>query len=270
MGTAEQGQAGRRPERRRPRGRVAWAMLLALGIGSGAVVMGAAEAEAEPARTLVILGDSYSSGEGLAPYTEGSDEPDNRCHRSVKAYGARAASELGFDVVNRACSGASIADMWRDDPDNSAEIAQMRGIEALGAQDAIAMTIGGNDAGWVELLTSCAIVNLPAGRRYAVDPPDCQRRKDDRVATVDRVMGRLEPLYRATVDSTAARVNVLLYPPMMPVRSPEATAGCRLQRLFPVGDVAVSADTSRRVVEMQILFNDRVRETVERIGDPRL
>jgi lysophospholipase L1-like esterase len=270
MGTAEQGQAARPKERRRPRGRVAWAMLLALGVGSGIVVTGGAEAEAEPARTLLILGDSYSSGEGLAPYTRGSDEPDNRCHRSDKAYGARAASELGFDVVNRACSGAVIEDMWRDDPDNAGEIAQMRGTEALGAQDAIAMTIGGNDAGWVELLTSCAIVDLPAGQRYAPDLSDCQRRKDDRAATVDRVVGRLGPLYRAILDSTPAQVNVLLYPPMMPVRSPDATADCRLQRLFPVGDVAVSADTSRRVVEMQILFNDRVRETVERIGNPRL
>lgn len=96
--------------------------------------------------TLVGLGDSYSSGEG----TEAST---GDCGRSPTAYPALVAAELesrgllavergGFESV--ACSGAELSDVAEQ-------------IDALGGRrfDVVTLTVGGNDAGFLDVLLDC-------------------------------------------------------------------------------------------------------------------
>lgn len=65
---------------------------------------GSSGAESSPAQ-IVVLGDSYSSGNGAGAY---SDRP---CMRSDLAYGPVAARQLGAEITMAACGGGVLADL---------------------------------------------------------------------------------------------------------------------------------------------------------------
>jgi streptogramin lyase len=106
--------------------------------------------------SMAALGDSYSSGEGNAPYEQGSDahtDPPDACHRSVAAYGALVASALGDSLTFVACSGAVTNDLFAPNAKNITEPAQ---VSALNDQThVVTVTIGGNDGGFPLLLEQC-------------------------------------------------------------------------------------------------------------------
>jgi lysophospholipase L1-like esterase len=105
-----------------------------------ALVVSAAPATAA-APTYVALGDSYSSGTGTRSYlVDGTS-----CLRSVYAYPSLIASAKGYALNFRACSGAKIADVTTTQ------------LSALGTSTAyVTISIGGNDAGFADVLTTCA------------------------------------------------------------------------------------------------------------------
>src|SRR5437868_1539276 len=69
--------------------------------------------------TYVALGDSYSAGEGLAPYSEGTDTPPNGndCHRSqTQSYVELLAHEVNATTLKfLACSGAQTANIFQSE-----------------------------------------------------------------------------------------------------------------------------------------------------------
>jgi lysophospholipase L1-like esterase len=124
----------------------------------------------------VALGDSYSAGEGvgggkIGPYMYPTDEPgpvppENFCHRSQAAYSSFVETptrtgqirelfergEPGFDWQFHACSGAVTYDVrYRWQYDNQ----QPQVDELSEGTDLVTITIGGNDAGFVSLVTKC-------------------------------------------------------------------------------------------------------------------
>jgi len=76
--------------------------LAAAGMGVSAP---AATAGPGDAPHFVVIGDSYSAGNGAGTYTE------KTCWRSPDAYGARVAEQRGATVTNAACSGGVVADI---------------------------------------------------------------------------------------------------------------------------------------------------------------
>lgn len=109
----------------------------------------------------VALGDSYASGEGNAPYHPGTDmldaDPPNTCHRSDDAYAIVAAADspaVPDDVELAACSGAVIPDFYASGEGNPGEAPQ---LDALGGTEPelVSVAIGGNDIGFVPILTAC-------------------------------------------------------------------------------------------------------------------
>jgi lysophospholipase L1-like esterase len=238
----------------------------------GAVVSEAAAAPSS-GRTLLVLGDSYSSGEGLAPYEEGS----NNCHRSSQAYGHRAAEEMtAVTVVSEACSGARIDAYLRPDDTASAPTQQARTREV--DPDYIALSLGGNDAEWSALIKSCSSGLGPAFNRGLGlnDQADCRKRLDDGEETIADIAGRLRLLYEAVLtDAPRAEIKVLLYPPMFPEWTP--TSGrCVIGRARPVDrlpsvDITISAEVTTRMVALQEALNAAITRTVDdlRAADPR-
>ena len=97
----------------------------------------------------VALGDSYQSGEGAEwnrTYLIGTDNANNRCHRSNRAYPALLVSTdvVKLDLTFRACSGARISDMLSAQMAPYADGAAQ--IEALTASTRlVTVGIGGND-----------------------------------------------------------------------------------------------------------------------------
>ncbi len=92
--------------------------------------------------SYVALGDSYASGTGTRSYiNDGSS-----CQRSTSAYPSLIAAAKGYQLNFRACSGAKIPDVTSGQ------------LSALSTSTKyVTISIGGNDAGFTDVLTECAL-----------------------------------------------------------------------------------------------------------------
>ncbi len=110
----------------------------------------------------VAMGDSFSSGEGVQPFSS-----TNSCHRSTRAYptAVRVPGELdtilaledanlGFSWKHVACSGALTSDVTGPTQPGWPELPQLEQMDPLA--DMVTLTISGNDAGFVWVLSECA------------------------------------------------------------------------------------------------------------------
>jgi lysophospholipase L1-like esterase len=103
-------------------------------------IAGAASASAA-STSYVALGDSYSSGVGTGSYLNDGTS----CSRSMYSYPALDAARLGLNLTLRACAGSTIADV------------RTTQLDALNAGTGyVTVTAGGNDIGFVSVLTECA------------------------------------------------------------------------------------------------------------------
>ena len=167
----------------------------ALGAGLTALVgVGATLALGSPAvaagGSYVALGDSYSSGTGTRTYISDGTS----CQRSVYAYPSLDAASLGLALTFRACSGATVADVTNTQ------------LSALTSSTAyVTISVGGNDAGFADVLTECA---QPAWMS------DCNGAIDGAQSIINNTLpGRLSTLY-SSIRSKApnAKVIVVGYP----------------------------------------------------------
>jgi lysophospholipase L1-like esterase len=101
---------------------------------------------------IVILGDSYSAGEGTFDYVTPPDGVSTACHRSDKTY-LTPQLDAG-DVVNLACSGAVSWDYYYSGKAGTPP--QLRQLADLKqAPGAVMMTLGGNDIGFAKIVEQC-------------------------------------------------------------------------------------------------------------------
>ncbi|WP_255953863.1 SGNH/GDSL hydrolase family protein [Streptomyces odontomachi] len=140
----------------------------------------------------VALGDSYSSGNGAGNYDSASGD----CHRSFSAYpylwkNAHSPSSFNDD----ACSGAVTTDV------TGKQLGHLSSATTL-----VSITIGGNDAGFADTMTTCVTGS----------DSDCVNRVNQAEAYAQNTLpGRLDTVYNA-IHSKApnAKVVVLGYPRM--------------------------------------------------------
>ena len=154
-----------------------------------ALVVAAAPASAA-SPSYVALGDSYSSGTGTRSYISDGTS----CLRSVYAYPSLIASAKGYALNLRACSGAKIADV------SSTQLSALSSSTAY-----VTISIGGNDAGFADVLTTCAQPAWLSNCTGAVDKAQSYIR--------NTLPGALTTLY-ASIRSRApqAKVTVVGYP----------------------------------------------------------
>jgi lysophospholipase L1-like esterase len=114
---------------------VAAALAVGLLIAVSAPVVGAA------APSYVALGDSYSSGVGTRTYINDGTS----CQRSVYAYPSLIAAARGYSLNLRACSGAKVSDV------TSTQLSALTATTSY-----VTISVGGNDAGFADVLTECA------------------------------------------------------------------------------------------------------------------
>ena len=120
--------------------------------------------------SIVAVGDSYTAGPGLTPYVQGTDTPDNRCRRSTRAYPFALAASLSTSgipatAVSLACTGARARNVGFLNADGahitgeaqfSAAPVQLLTGRVDATTDVVVVSIGGNDAGFTDVLTQCA------------------------------------------------------------------------------------------------------------------
>ena len=159
-GGAARGEHGRRPMLRSAA--VVVAVAAAIGV-LGAGVAAPEDNDAGEGIQHVALGDSYSSGQGAGEYDEGTEAPwrgGDGCYRSAHAYarGLLEAAELNpAETELVACGGATAAGLIAaaDEPASAPQPAKGQ-LQALSSDtDLVTLTIGGNDAGFAEILTTC-------------------------------------------------------------------------------------------------------------------
>ncbi len=140
--------------------------------------------------SYVALGDSYSSGLGTRTYLDDGTE----CRRSTASYPALVAASRGWTLDLRACSGATIPDV---------RSAQLGALSS--ATQEVTISVGGNDAGFADVLTECA---LPAWAS------DCDGAIDGAEAVIDGTLpGSLAGLYAdIAARAPSADVVVVGYP----------------------------------------------------------
>lgn len=118
-----------------------------------ATFLGAPAQAADPV-DYVALGDSYSSGTGIRDYISDG----TRCQRSTRAYPSLLAASRGYRLTFRACSGASVGEV---------RSTQLGAVTA--ETDVVTVTVGGNDAGFAEVLTQCALPSWLGNCTKALD-----------------------------------------------------------------------------------------------------
>ena len=168
------------------RARPSAAVLVAVLVGAA---LTAGPAQAAPP-SYVALGDSYSSGLGTRSYLDDG----TTCKRSVHAYPSLIAAARGWALTFRACSGAEVADV---------SALQLSALSRSTSH--VTVSVGGNDAGFTRVLSTCAQPWWAADCDGAID----EARKYVRA----RLPGALETLYAAIRSrAPSARVTVVGYP----------------------------------------------------------
>ncbi|HPF80539.1 SGNH/GDSL hydrolase family protein [Nostocoides australiense] len=160
------------------------------GLGAGLLVAATALSAHAAGSSYVALGDSYSSGTGTRTYIDDGTS----CLRSVYAYPSLIASAKGYALNFRACSGATIADVTNTQ------------LSALSASTAyVTMSVGGNDAGFARILTTCAQPSWMS---------DCYGAIDKATAFVNNTLpGSLSTLYTSIrAKAPNAKVTIVGYP----------------------------------------------------------
>lgn len=194
---------------------------------------------ATPARAAathyVALGDSYSAGVGTRA-------KQDHCYRSPYGYPALLRDAYDLTLDYRACSGAVTADVANGQ------------LAALGATTThVSMTIGGNDAGFADVLSECALPGWLS---------DCEEAIADGRAVVAEVLpGRYDALFGA-IDAAApaARVAIGGYPWIFNGED------CNLATFFSPGEeAAINAGTD----ELDALIAAKARNHGFAFVDPR-
>jgi len=137
----------------------------------------------------VALGDSYSSGTGTRTYF------DSGCQRSVYAYPSLVDTQrANTDLVFAACSGAKTADVLNNQVSNVTSTTRW-----------VTITIGGNDAGFSSVITTCAQPGWLSNCDGAINNAQTFIR--------NTLPGRLDQVYGAIKSrAPTATVIVLSYP----------------------------------------------------------
>ncbi|MCU1527933.1 MAG: hypothetical protein JWP75_1696 [Frondihabitans sp.] len=200
-------------------------MIAALGVPAAA---SAAPAATLPTRGLsyVALGDSYAAGYGL---TDPTDEPVSGCGQSAHDYPHQVAANLGLDLTDVTCAGATTANVI-----GTKQLGAAPQSNALGRDTkVVTISIGGNDAGLFATASSCIALSKTGPIFAHADHSTCKSTLvtggvDSLTAAIDgRVTSDLAKAF-ATISRRApdAHVFVIGYPAIFPDKAHMPPSGC--------------------------------------------
>ncbi|MER6997284.1 SGNH/GDSL hydrolase family protein [Streptomyces sp. NPDC000410] len=209
-------------------------------LGAALALTGAGQAQAAQSAAAVdyvALGDSYSSGLGAGAYISSS----GNCKRTNRAYPALwAAANSPSSFAFTACSGARTGDVTAN---------QLTPLNS--ATDLVSLTIGGNDAGFADVMTTCVTQSESS----------CVARVEEAKRFVDTTLpGRLDSVYRAIRSkASSAHVVVLGYPRFYKL-SGSCIAGLSERERAAINSGAdhLNAATAKRAADHGFTFADVV------------
>lgn len=225
--------------------------------GAPMAITGQTPEEQATSGDYIALGDSYSSGEGAGDYLEGTDDESfwpwghdpNVCRRSENAYSGSVYQAFDFagDYVFGACSGGVIDDYYQDNTGGNENEGPQRD-HITDSTSLVTVTMGGNDFGFADVLSSCVIGGSCASDEHAAEVD----------AQIDAEIDRLAQLYRDMVADAppGARILVIGYPQLFP--DPEdITNG---------SDSFINEDEQAWLNARGVHANEAIQEAIRRSG----
>ena len=240
----------------RPRALRTVVAAVALALVGSALVATPAPAVVSRGTQAVALGDSFASGEGLAPYRAGTDTATNRCHRSLQAHPElldegprRTVPSLRSAACSGAVTGAVVADLPGDSNPDGAQLA------AVGWRTrTVTLTVGGNDVGFSQVLGACTYTPVPELQGVVPGRPGCSERLDAQVRAATAGLAGAAPtapsrlslaqlLVQVQRKAPWARVYVTGYPRLFGLTGSDAL-GCRVGSIAGAPLYVSGADAS--------------------------
>lgn len=195
---------------------------------------------------LLGLGDSYISGEGEFEYKDGTDDLAlNMCHLSNKSYPYLLGARYFGDSESVACSGAKTRDIYGDDGKYKGQFSTFSLVGMSKEQmlkkwmpgyiyqstfvkasmpSALVLSIGGNDIGFGDILTSCV---SPTAK---TDNHTCFATYEDRKEKLQQINNAFDQLvvtYKTIKNaSPTTRIYVVGYPQVV---KPDGNCGLNVQ-----------------------------------------
>lgn len=178
----------------------------------------------------VALGDSYSAGYGLTPY---SDKPAVGCYQADENYPHRLAAALNLNLTDVTCSGAVTANII-DTPQVTTQGEPPAPVQsdALSAStNIVTVTIGGNDFGFGPMAATCLALSAtgPTLSTYA----NCKAFYDfygkDYLST--KIVDVVQPAVKRAFElihqkAPNAKIFVIGYPAIAPDAAHIPATGC--------------------------------------------
>jgi Mg-chelatase subunit ChlD/lysophospholipase L1-like esterase len=226
------------------------------------------------AERVVVLGDSYSSGEGAGSYRDAEDGTRG-CHRSPNAYGEQLYAGTETEVINLACSGAVIRDYGERQSGRNVD-PQENQLAAVGDHDLVLLTMGGNDIGFSEIIKNCVLGSSCAGQvRCAPNGAvrlvlGCSGAREHGPAQwqelIEAVHTELVEWYDEVLgDTDGAPVVVLPYVNVVP--GGDVSTGCGGTSAFLMD----FSQTELQLVQWLVAeLNRQIEAAVDEVDDPRL
>ncbi len=183
-------------------------MLLALALctfGSVAIGSGVAAAS-DPAFPILVMGDSYSAGNGAGSYSKPSG-----CYRSPKDYASLYAAALtrppysqSATLTNVACSGDTTNGFFAREHGQAPQINAVNGSYGL-----ILLTTGGDDANFAAIVEQCLVYGTRDGKKC-----DTYLAAAEKLLNEGTLEARLRHVLSAIHDSASpvATIALLGYP----------------------------------------------------------
>lgn len=165
---------------------------------------------------VVLLGDSFASGEGAGSYEPVNGVAESLCHRSSEALVLAGEPDPGNRLVvhNFACSHARISaletaqQMGGHRPGGiPAQLEQMAGVRP----DLVLLYIGGNDLGFADLLQACVAAADPCGEDSGL-----AKSTEEKLLHLGPALAET---YRTVGTAARSPVLVLPYPRMFEARA---------------------------------------------------
>jgi hypothetical protein len=172
---------------------------------------------------VVVLGDSYSSGEGAGVGISGYEYDFGKCHRSRYTYAAQLFADSRADVDNLACSGAVINNYTAKQ--NGTVAPQREQLKDQDDIDLMLLTMGGNDLNFSSIVLNCAsgidcwanrltclidvfVADADCGNNEVANPMFWQKQLGD-------LRPQLEGFYRDVLHDSAERGGDRGAPPLV-------------------------------------------------------
>lgn len=169
----------------------------------GAPVASASEGAGGALRVL-LLGDSYTAGNGASAYDEST------CHRSAKNWahiwaGFMRSTGVDVDITNRACQGAVSQNYDKNVQVVDGQSHPLQAGAVSTDYDLVMLSLGGNDLGFGEIVKTCFIASWAA---------TCKSNVDAAAARSDRVLDDVRAVLADIASRTRAdaRIVYVSYP----------------------------------------------------------